>query len=359
MRVAALLREAWLGTISGASRAPILFLLYLVIAGCLISAEVAIVKQHIDLADQYQHSGATITTIELHEAIDGDACDALKSVPQIRASGAIRNEESELQLVALPGAPVPKYDVSSGLAGVLGVTQLFGEGVLVSHDIAESLGVRDGSTLMTDAGDMKIAARYAYPNDGRRTGFGYAVLSPTPNGHAFDECWVDAWPQIENVRSLLLSVVLPQVVDEPSRINPVITTLNQQLGASFSGSTAFAERVSRFAPHVMALVSVALGSVAFWMRRLSLASALHNGMKRRDLVTLGVWETLIWCVPATVLSMCIAIGSTSQLVTADMMPLVQSSFVIPLIGLVGCVSGATITLVAVRERSFFRYFKTR
>src|SRR5947208_560552 len=82
-------------------------------------------------------------------------------------------EADALELSAMPADPLPVYEVTPGLAGLLGVEGTASEGVWLPAPLAESLGVRSGERLDTGAGPMTVAGTYDYPDDGRDRRLGH------------------------------------------------------------------------------------------------------------------------------------------------------------------------------------------
>lgn len=356
MRISALFREATRNIITGTTRFTLFsFALSLLFYG-IIYADASAIKQQIDAANSFRSSGGTTLTLAAQGQIDGSACESLAGVPGVSAAGALRNPSQKISLSSLPNAPIPEFTVTPGFPRLFSPTGTGNSGLILPQEIAESLGVTEGDTIATSSGDARIGATYLYPSDGRRPGFGYAVLSVTNDQEMFDECWVQAWPQITNLRALLFTAIKPESAD--SSQPPTLSQLNSALGYEYSGNT-FHSRITRNAPLLACLLSLVLGYLSVRSRRLQLASALHSGVSRPDLLFLLMIETMTWAIPSVILGISVAVAVTHTLPTGDNSSLFNTEIGVPLAGFFGVAMGALYATITTRERHLFRYFKDR
>ena len=276
MRPKALWREAWLNVRSGTTRAALFVVLVAAIGSALIVADAVVVQQLSAAATAYQNAGASTYTVAADARVDATACTALAGLPGVEAVGAIRDAPTALEPAALPSTTIPYFETTVGFGALLGAVNADTGGVLVSDQVAQTLQLKAGdeiplrsSTESTPQKTAQVAGVYAYPDDGRVPGYGYAVLAevvaaaPTAGGAStgsgstgtgtagsgddagaaarFDECWVRMWPESASIRGQLAGVVVPgSVKDEP----PVLSKLNNRLAWGFHGRVDSLRRVN-------------------------------------------------------------------------------------------------------------------
>lgn len=228
---------------------------------------------------------------------------------------------------------------------------------MVSGDVADSIGATPGDVVATDRGPLSIGSTYDYPADGRRPGFGYALLAVSTDRSSFDECWVTAFPEVPNLRALLFTTM--QAGEPAFNDKPQLSQLNQSLGASFDGYTAFGSRITRAAAPVALFISMLIGYIAVRVRRLQLASALHAGLDRTDVTALCLLETVAWAVAAAAITVAVATFTTSWAPATNAQLFASALVAIPLAGSAGAVLGSLVAAITTRERHLFVYFKDR
>ncbi|WP_434316149.1 hypothetical protein [Leifsonia sp. P73] len=357
MRFSSLCREAGRNIATGTARFALLSVLLGVALGSLVFIDGMTTSGLIAAAERFRSSGAATETLVAEGRVDGEACEALSRLPGVTAAGALRSSASKITIATLPDAPVPLHEVSPGFVGILTDRMGLPGGVLVPDELAETLGVSAGEVVASDAGPMPIAAVYDYPSDGRRAGFGYAILAVTNQARTYDECWAQAWPQLPNLRSLLLATVIPS--DGADERKPQVSQLNSSLGALFEGSAAFADRMTRLATPTAAAIAAGLGLVSVRSRRLQQASALHAGVTRSDLFALNLLEGGAWAGSAGAIGMGIVVAVAATIAPGDHVAVFQSLASIPLAGVAGALVGVAMGTAAMSERQLFRYFKDR
>lgn len=321
-------------------------------------AEVNTVLDLAKSAEAYQRSGATIRTISAPGAISGEACENLTRISGVRASGALRDRDKTLALTALPASPVPLYEVTPGLVQVLGIRDVENAGVYLGAEAAKALDKHTGDTLISTSGPVKVGGRYDYPADGRRVGFSYAVLAPVSSPDPFDECWVDSWPPVADLDSLILTALVPQN-DQGSENGMTLSRLNSRMGERFSGPDQFGTRITRYAAPVVGILTFSIAFAAVRLRRLELASALHARVMRRDLLLISAIETLSWSIPGALVSIASLLPVAGQAPPGDVFPTIILGLRIISVGVLGSMAGTMVAVLGVRERHLFRYFKDR
>lgn len=357
MRLRAILREAGRNIASGAARTVLLASLLSIVTTGLVAAELLAVRTISDDALRYQRSGASIMTITAPGRIDGAACDALATVPNARASGAVRSMETGIAASTLPSSTIPLFEVTGGFPDLLDPQRDDAAGVYLSRDAANALGVESGEEFPARfSAPVAVAGVYEYPSDGRRSGFGYAALAPAGSNGRFDECWVDVWPTSDEIPALMQTTLASGGENaEP----PALAQLNPSLGRAFDGAERFEQRITRFAAGAAGATALGLGFVAMRTRRLQLASAMHAGMKKTDLACISGLEVLSWVAPAVVFSGMAAAAFAVSGIPADAPSAAVLGLRIITPAAVFAFLGAGVALAATRETHLFRYFKNR
>ncbi|MBN9188425.1 MAG: hypothetical protein J0I62_07990 [Microbacterium sp.] len=356
MTLRPLLQEAWRNLLTGTSRAALLTVLLSVLSAGLAALEVISVQQISAAARTYVSSAASVVTLTAPGRISGVACDALDALPGVRAAGALRPRTSPLTAIELPSSPLPVTDITGGVLQLLRADHGSAEGVVLSREAADLLGVRSGGRLHTPQGGIPITGVYEYPSDGRDPGYGYAVLAPVTPAGAFDACWADIRPQSKTTALVMRTVLLP---DGPSDDPPQLGQLNSTLGAAFDGAQRFHDRLTRFAALLALALAAGIGFVSVRIRRLELASALHAGVGKGALGAMLAVETVAWTVPAAVLTattvtVLLAVGPPIDGTTGWILG-ARVGFA----AVVGPFLGGLLALLRTSERQLFRYFRDR
>jgi hypothetical protein len=355
MRATEAWREGWRNVRYGAARPLALAVAVLLTAGGLAVLDLVTVRGMVVAAEHFREIGASVLVVEAPGEVDGVACERLAQLPGVDAAGALRRESTKTVFSGLPQQAVPTITASPGLAGVLGVGDS-SSGVWLSRDLASSLGVRPGESAAMKDGQLRVAATFAYPDDGRRPGLAFAVIAPAPASQAMDECWVDSWPMNPQVRALLMGTVSPEAdLAKP----PTVTQLNGVLGASFDGHLRWEQRVTRWSPLAAAAIGVVLGMVALRLRRLELASARHAGVTVNSLLLIVATELVLILglgLAGAAGLLCLGVGGMPD---GSGAVLYRSALGTVVAGCWGVAMGAFVTVVTIRERDLFAYFKER
>ncbi|NTW40275.1 MAG: hypothetical protein HGA44_10385 [Cellulomonadaceae bacterium] len=340
---------------SGTTRAVVLSVVLIVLGLAAVTSEAVLVTALEDEAAVFTSSGASVLTVSAPGQVDGARCESLTRVAGVRAAGALTmTTDRRITVVSLPGAPVPYAAATAGLAKVVHADADGGPGLLVSGDAARLLGATVGQDLQTTDGTTRISGIFEYPSDGRRNGYGYLAIALAPATGAFDECWVDVWPQNQQMRSLLLTTVNQgaSAAEEPE-----VAQLNLTHGLEFDGSVRYRERITRWAGPMVGCLAAVLGFVAVRTRRVELASALHDRVAPVDLWAVVLAETMAWTVPPALLT--VAAAAVSFAGHGELgVGLVLGARVAVVLGL-GAVVGVAAGLLMTRERDLFLYAKDR
>ncbi|MBN6191423.1 hypothetical protein KZC56_05490 [Microbacterium sp. SSW1-47] len=356
MRAHALLREIIRNLTSGTSRLGALFFISTLALTVAVLSDVLTISRTVDDAIEYRGSGAAVMTLALPGRINGASCDALADTPNVLAAGAMR-PEGKVTAGTLPGEPLDLYTTTPAFARVLGAED-GGSGVYVSTDVASNLG--STALPLTAGAPTPVRGTYPYPPDGRRAGFGWAVLSPTSaSDGAFDECWVLSWPQRSDLRQLLLTSVTPAAAGAAASEQPIVSQLNTKYGLTFAGSTEYESRITRYAPYLAALVGFVLSAMAVWFRRVEIASNLHAGASRGTLYLQHLIESVAWSLPAVAAAWMAGFLTATITAPTELPSLALRSAEIALSFSVGTLTGTAFGFFLVREGRLGHYVKGR
>lgn len=355
MRPRLLLREIVRNTVSGTTRCGILFVVSALVFGSLALADIVSISQILRDAADYRSSGSSVRTLALPGRIDGESCEALSRLPGIAAAGAMRSS-GQVTATTLPGEPLDLFVTTPGFAEVLGAKERSRDaGVSVSDEIVSVLGSEEIPLSPT----VTVRSTYAYPSDGRRAGFGWAVLSPTISSDGpFDECWASVWPERADIRALMLAAVDPRTVSAPE-VPPQFSQLNTKNGVAFAGARAFSDRITRHASSAAFIVGAVIAALAVRARRVEIASNLHAGAQRWQVLVQLLAETSLWSVPASALSWTGGVCAAALLAPGELPALAARSFEIVVVALMAALAGAAIAFSSVREAKLWRYVKSR
>ncbi|MDN4612972.1 hypothetical protein P5G50_00790 [Leifsonia sp. F6_8S_P_1B] len=310
--------------------------------------------QSLAAAEAYRSTGASITIMTADGQVDGSRCDGLAQLPGVVAAGALRATSTPLRATVLSSAPLPVEESSPGFVHILGAPPRRA-GVLVGAEAATSLGLTSSRSIATGTSTVPVGGVYPWPDDGRRPGLSYAVVSPVLPDRPYDECWVSVWPPTEEVISALL---LTRTLSVAEAKPPSISQLNSRLGTGFHGDTLFAERITRFAGGVASLAGLALGVVATRARRLQFASALHAGVSRRASLAILLVETSLWCALSAALALpCIWLAAVA--LGKAPWEVFPAGIAAAAPAVLGTSAGAALAMAMTREQHLFRYFKVR
>lgn len=357
MRLSSLWSEAVRNLATGTSRLlAAAAVLGAALAGLTVVDARAVVSL-VEEAQTYRAAGAAISTLSMQGRVDGGTCEALVTLPDAEHAGAMRRATTDLVALTMPSSPLPTYEVTPGFAALLTGSDL-PSGLLVSDTVADQLGISTGSHLQTSTGTAPVDAIYRYPDDGRRSGLGYAVLVVTESD-GYDECWLSQWPQSSDSTGLLSTVLTPVDTTSGQGDVPVLAQLNTRLGAQMDGAGRFDDRPTSVVTLLALGFGCLVGAGLIVLRRLELASARHSGVSRGTQLVQMLVETLVIAMAAIVLA------SAPMIIVIAGAPVGTSSTLTALgartaaLGAVGLLVGAAVGVSQIRERHLFRYFADR
>ncbi len=351
-------REAWRNVLCGTSRTGIVAAVLVVVAVGFQLADLLTVRGITDRVDAFRAAGADVLVYSSVGGIDPRRCELLAAQPTVIAAGAVRRDPDRFAAV-LPASSIPTYAVTPGFPGVLlGTAGDPGPGVVVSRDLADALGLTSADTLQLVDATAPVAAVYDYPQDGRATGFGYAMLAPTRDLAPFDACWVREWPLTESTAMLLRGVGTTSAgtADAPS---PELTQLNTSQGRHLDAEGLFATRATRWAPLLALVVAAGVGFASTRLRRLEIASGRHLGVSMSAQVLGSLLESAAWAAPVALAAALSAAAVAAGGHAGDVVATLGLGALAPLATIVGGVVGGAVATATVRERQLLRYLKER
>jgi hypothetical protein len=293
--------------------------------------------------------------VEASVAIDATTCEGIASVSGVRAGGAIRQADSPLAALALPGSTLPAFEVTPSFARLLGISKA-GEGILLSRSLAHRLGIEAGGELPLTTGTAFVLGIFDWPDDGRRAGLGYAVLIPTATTKVFDECWAETWPETKQLPGLLRSTTIPEKLDPASP--PEVGSVNESLGTRFQGGERFADRLTRFSPFLGLIAAGLITTIATRARRLEIAAALHFGVRRVDAAAMALIETVAAVAPAAALTLA-ASAFVGQHTPSDAKVMMGIGLHVAAGLTAGALVGTMSASWSIRSGNLLSYFKNR
>lgn len=355
MRVSTVGSEAARNVVGGTTAAGILAIALAIISAGLALLDAVAIVQLKDRAAEFVNSGAAVRVLVAQGAVDPASCDRLVGSGSIRAAGAL-GAAASITPLATPSAPLTAYRVTPGMASLIGVP-ITGAGVWISTQLARSLGVAVGDALDTSTGTLTVAGTFTWPDDGRDTRFGYAVLEPIPPATAaVDECWAKVWPTTNADDELIRSATF---VHPGSTTALSIGQLNNTHGTSLNSEQAFRSRPTRYAAPGSLGAALVLGFFAVRRRRLKYSAARHSGQHRNAQLATALLEVTAWAgVSLVIAAIALVIGLhfVTSPVPRDVLGLV---IIGPVLALLGAQLGTVAGVSVVHEDQLFRYFKDR
>jgi hypothetical protein len=291
--------------------------------------------------------------------IDASSCEALADSPSVRAVGAIRRAASDIGPAALPRASIATYEVSPGFLRVVDAAPRdAGTGLVVRRSVADAHALDASTHLETTAGALRIGGVYAHPSDGRAPELAHAALAVSPIDEPFDACWATIWPDDRAaIAGLIRSVGTAAAAHEADdAARPRITQLNTSLGHDRAAVALMPEGV---APTCAAAGGAIVGLCAARRRRLVLASDRHAGITPPAQILAELTSTAVWSVVGAMIGVAAIVMTTADLSATDAIAARAAAFRIIVVGTACALLGSALGVLAVRERSLFRYWKSR
>jgi len=347
-------REAWRNLLTDTSHAGVWVLIVTTVLSLLGWADTFQVASLVNQSTAYIVGGGATWILQAPGQIDGASCDGLQMASGVHGAGALRDTQSSLTAVALPGAPLPMYEVTTGFPQVLGVSA--NDGILVPDHVATRLSASPDTQLVTNSGMVKVGAVYNYPDDGRRSVFAYAALALVPASGIFDECWITVWPTSQTTISLLYIALSSQ--SGQYQASPQLSQLNPTYSDQMDAAALYQSRFTRFAGWACLLFGLVIGFASLLGRRLELASSIHLGVPRGALCCQMLFEASFWISIAMLISSSLIIWQAISAAN-DKWPVALLGLRCVVSGGVGCLIGNLVSCVTVRERRLFSLFKSR
>lgn len=361
MNRSAIWREAWLDLRSGTTRAGVLTCAFALVVFLLSFQDSQTVIQLLRSAQEYQRAGASVHLVAAPGRVDGAACERLNEYPGVHAA-AFRMESRHLQIATASSVPLPVVTATASAPDVLRVQPLSDRAIggFLGPEAADLLP-RGAHSLVTQLGAVPIGGTYAYPNDGRRGGLAYAIVTPTLDyEQPFDECWLSSWPEVSQPNSLLATTISDPatgVPQEDSESATEYTQLNSTLGREFNGDLQFSSRASALNHVFGAAIGILFGLLAYWPRRLSIASALHLGASKTDLLRIHLIQHVAWILTGTFMAIALAMlcaagsGVLGDVLSTILLP--------PCFAALGSVTTICIALATLRPNRLLRMIQMR
>lgn len=270
-------REARVNLITGAAHtAPLCIAVAVIVA---VLGLVAMEESWAVEAEEHRYvaMGGDVVIVEARGAIDVRRCDALRGSSAVEESGAVRREGA----VAVTVLPAHDLEIFSASGSWIQWHTGGAASVVASETLSDGLGSR----LMTEGAVIPIDATFSWPEDGRRSPVGAAVVQGGLTDVA-DQCWVRLADPRSEAPSWLAVVVLASTDDA----NVAVTPLNPAggvLSAPTGGVRAYA--------WLLALIcGVVVGWVAWRARAVEAISGRAAGVPAAAHVAQSLIESLVW-----------------------------------------------------------------
>ncbi len=357
MRVRSVLSEAWRNFASGTSRGFLLALTLTLIVTVLAAADLQSVSKIVQQTNTFRQTGGSVQIVSAPKGIDARLCEALNDRLNIRSAGALRKGDS-LKALNMPNNTLTAWEGTGSLIKLVAphsTTASRAQGIWVAQDQAEVLSLRVGSTITTTTGTGTVSGIYPYPDDGRGRTLGYSTVSLVPATGEFDQCWAEIWPNDDPSGALLLTTVMSHVNTQDVKVEQ----FNGRLGQEFNPVTLIEERITKYVPYVTLVIGLAVGFAAIRLRKLELAAALHAQVRKAHLAWQVTIETILWLVPAILLSSALLLVFAHFQSLALPVELWYLSLTPILVSACGVLLGALAATALTREKHLFVYFKER
>ena len=343
MRAGLVAREARVNLITGAAHtAP------LCIAVAVIVAVLALVAMEESWAVQaeeqrYVAMGGDVVIVEAPGGIDVRRCDALRGSSAVEASGAVRREGT-VALTVLPAHDLELFSASrSWIQWHTGRVA----SVVAATTLSDALGAR----LMIEDALVPVDATFPWPEDGRRSPVGAAVVQGGLTDIA-DQCWVQLSDPRQEAPAWLSVVALASTDDAELTVTPLNPAAGGVLSAPTGGVRAYA--------WLLALICGAVvGWVAWRARAVEAISGRAAGIPAAAHVAQSLIEALAWGTAGATLGgsilVIVAAFRWSAAAAVPLAELVPIAFSAPL----GASVAAALSLGWHRRRPLDNYLRAR
>ncbi|GAA3707455.1 hypothetical protein GCM10022377_21540 [Zhihengliuella alba] len=371
MRFSSILGEATRNLAGGTSRLAAWSLLAAALIAVLAGYAAHQSAAQLRAADEFVHDGGSTYVLEAEGSVSGTACRALATHPDVVASGALRDRPDGLRARFLPSTPLPAFEAGPGFIDIFGSPDTPDteaarrpSGLALSADAALTLGLHRGDHLDVVNSDGTIQTTsvdqvYDFPDGSSLPALGYAAISTVPSSGTFDACWLRATTAAARPDSPVLALARTALLG-PDAGQSQISQLNGRLGDTAPGpqTTSYAAGAG---PSLLALVVGALlGTGMIQTRRLELASALHLGARRADLIQQHLIEAATKVVTGAIIAAPIVIYLAVDGVPgpSTALPLLAGTKTVTAL-VAGVLLGTGTRAATVRESDLYAYFRER
>jgi hypothetical protein len=356
MRISDIAGEAIRNIRSGSGRAGTIALILVLASTALLAVDAAAIGALQARAEQVRSQAGAIRVLVADQAIDPTACSSLDELESITDAGPIWQLDS-IQLLALPRVEVPVFELSPGVAPVVGFPSIRPGGVYIPESLAERWYAGEGSRLDTSHGPVVIDGVYRYSeDDGRDPRLANAIVVIGDASEQASECWYSVWPPSNAADQYAYGSI---TTSGPEDSAPQIAPLNPAVGQRFDFTREYTTRVTALAA---AGVVALFGVLAFSFtarRRMEVAGNLHAGARRRDILAGIAMETVIWAL-GTAVTTFVFTRLAARFLLREALAGYETSLIITLVIATGAaVIGAAIPAILTREDRLFVLFKSR
>lgn len=356
MRWRAIFGEAARNLTSGASHAGVALAACVSIATALGVMDAHAVASIAESTNEFERQGGSTYVLTAPGEVDGRVCDRLSSVEGVKASGATFSRGATLEFAQMPGTLVPKLTATPGYTRVLQPNRgdAIPSGLHLAAGLAKTLGVGQGEALTTVEPQMLWTVGGVFENNGRSDQLQYVAVAVSGYGTRYDECWAVV-NVAEDPHALLTMAWTPAAAASP--IPPRTAQLNGSMGPPSQFREAYANRSTRWTPLLALALGATTGVFITRRRRLEFATALHIGVRRRDLAALGAVESAAVGIAILCGSAFLQLGLVRYAITDADVTLPARALSHSTATALGFVTGSCAQFILARERLAWLYAK--
>jgi ABC-type antimicrobial peptide transport system permease subunit len=334
----------------------------LFLAGCL-GVNLSFVKNSIENAYTFRDVGGSVQVMNAAERVSSEKCENLGKISGVLAAGAITNPTGSLVSAKLPDSPVPYFIISDQFVDLLDLQDIDYNinGVLVSYDAAERLGVKVGDQVkLVDGGAFKVQGIYNFPNDGRQGDLGFAVLVPAVRTETvkYSQCWANIWPQNDHLTPLMYQS-LETSGGFSSDEQDQLFTLNSSMGQTLADYENYRTSKLGFLAVILFLTCIVLSGISTQLRRLQMSYLMHLGISKSDLIKIQLVEILPIVFISGLFSVLLSIYFGHTFGVWDQLVFYTVALKYFMASLIGLVCGIAIGTLMIKPKQFYNYFKSR
>ncbi|WP_309081555.1 hypothetical protein [Zhihengliuella sp.] len=322
-------------------------------------------------ADAFVRDGGATYVLEAEGAVSGTACRALATHPDVVASSALRDRADGVRARFLPSTPLPAFEAGPGFVDIFGSPGALDSesarrpsGFALSADAALTLGLDSGDHLDVVNSDgtirtITVDQVYDFPDGSSVPVLGYAAISTVPSSGTFDACWLRVRTAAAHPNSPVLALARTALLGLDAGQSQ-ISQLNGRLGDAAPGPHKTSYAASAGLLLLAFVVGVTVGAGMVHTRRLELASALHSGVRRPDLIQQHLIEAATIMVLGAILAAPVVIYLAFDGVPDPSTALPVLKGIKAATALVaGVLLGAATRAATIRESDLYAYFRER